>query len=225
MPHVIGVEVIEDISGIASPVDGFARRFRHRAQSRLSDGSATASFTADYVDRAPGRRDAVAVILYEPDDEPARTRVLLRQQMRYPVYVAAGAPLMTEVVAGILEPGESPLDAARRETTEETGFTVDAADATRLGGPFYPSPGIMCEMVYVVAVKLPSGALDAPLPEGAGDGSPMEVGARPVVLSLNEALGLPARPPRADPADITLCDAKTEIALRRLRSWLQGEHP
>ena len=220
MPYVVGVELVQDVSGIASPVDGFLRRYRHRAKSRLSDGQRTAPYIADFVDRGPGRRDAVAVALYVPAPKTADVQVILRQQMRYPVFIATGAPLVTEVVAGIIEGDEPPARAAAREIEEETGLTVDEAHIVTLGGPFYPSPGVLTEMIHIVAAPLPPDALAAPLPVAPTDGSPMEAGARLVAVGLEDALRLPAGPPTAGDEQTRMCDAKTELALRRLRDRL-----
>ena len=224
-PHAVGVELVQDVSGIASPVDGFLRRYRHRAKTLMSDGTRTEPYVVDYVDRAAGRRDAVAVALYVPAHDDRPTTVILRQQMRYPVFVATGAPMVTEVVAGVLEDDEPPAQTAVREVYEETGLTITVADTTRLGGPFYPSPGIVTEMIHVVAARLPIDALDTPLPIAPGDGSPLEAGARLVAVPLDRALSLPEGPPQAGDTSVVLCDAKTEIALRRLREWLARGHP
>ena len=216
---------MQDISGIASPTEGFVRRYRHRAKTHLSDGTRTDAYVVDFVDRAPTRRDAVAVALYVPAPEPGRTMVVLRQQLRYPVFVATGAPLMTEVVAGVLEDDEPPEQTAVREVAEETGLTISSRNVERLGGPFYPSPGVFTEMIHVVAARLQPDALDGPLPIAPGDGSPLEAGARLVAVALDDVFDLPHGPPGAGDTRVLLCDAKTEIALRRLRERLVRSPP
>jgi len=81
---------------------------------RLPDG---AQATREYI-RHPG---AVAVVPLFDDG-----RVLLERQFRYP-----HRREFIEVPAGKLDPGEPPLDTARRELLEETGYA--AQEWTRLG--------------------------------------------------------------------------------------------
>ncbi len=61
--------------------------------------------------------------------------------------VAAGESLL-EFPAGMLEAGEDPADAARRELAEETGYHAQRID--RLG-EFYTSPGFCDELMRVFA--------------------------------------------------------------------------
>ena len=63
------------------------------------------------------------------------------EQFRYPV----GKPLF-EVPAGKIDPGEEPLECAKRELFEECG--VSAEKWTELG-PMYSSPGFCDEVIYL----------------------------------------------------------------------------
>ncbi|HXX23684.1 MAG TPA: NUDIX hydrolase [Terriglobia bacterium] len=69
-------------------------------------------------------------------------RIVLVRQYRYPARES-----LWELVAGGLEPGESPLAAARRELLEETGYR---AQKCRLLFDFFPSPGILTERMFLV---------------------------------------------------------------------------
>jgi ADP-ribose pyrophosphatase len=81
---------------------------------RLPDGGEA---TREYI-RHPG---AVAIVPLFDDG-----RVLLERQFRYP-----HRRTFIEVPAGKLDPGEPPLDTAKRELLEETGYA--AQEWTRLG--------------------------------------------------------------------------------------------
>jgi ADP-ribose pyrophosphatase len=71
--------------------------------------------------------------------------VLLVRQFR----PAVGAHVL-ELPAGIVDPGESPLECARRELKEETGVTADALEPL---ATFYSSPGFCTEVLHVFAVS------------------------------------------------------------------------
>jgi ADP-ribose pyrophosphatase len=80
----------------------------------------------------------------------AKKRVLLVRQFRLP----AGGYLW-ELPAGRLDEGETPLAAARRELTEETGFR--AKKWTKLAS-YWPSPGFVQErMTIYLATDLTEG--------------------------------------------------------------------
>ena len=80
----------------------------------------------------------------------AKKRVLLVRQYRLPAGMA-----MWELPAGRLDPGESPLRAAKRELIEETGYR--ARKWTRLVS-FYASPGFVGEkMTIFLATDLVEG--------------------------------------------------------------------
>jgi len=78
-------------------------------------------------------------------------RILLERQFR----LAAGRRLW-ELPAGTVDPGETPLQTARRELEEETGYL---AKSWRKLLEFYPSPGFVAEkMTLFLASGLRPGA-------------------------------------------------------------------
>lgn len=98
--------------------------------------------------RHPG---ASAVLPVASDPGEPNPQILLLKQYRY----AAGA-FIYEVPAGRLDPGEDPLDCARRELLEETGYRAERFE--RLTG-FFTTPGFTDEYIHAfVASGLSSGA-------------------------------------------------------------------
>ena len=70
-------------------------------------------------------------------------------------YRMAVARTLIELPAGTLEPGEDPLDTARRELIEETGYR---AARLELLHTFFLSPGILDERMYLfLASELTAG--------------------------------------------------------------------
>ena len=79
----------------------------HRDKVRLPDGKHS---SREYI-KHPG----AVVVLPVFDDG----RVLLERQFRYPLH-----DVFIEFPAGKIDPGEDPLDCAKRELVEETGYTA-----------------------------------------------------------------------------------------------------
>ncbi|HEU4730989.1 MAG TPA: NUDIX domain-containing protein [Kofleriaceae bacterium] len=199
---------------------GFLAIRRLRMRNRRADGSVSPPYVCDAIARPYGQ-DAVVVVIY------ARTaggvQVLVRDGLR-PALLAGRDPgraplpepppgmFLTELVAGIVEPGDQGEPGlARRaadEVAEEAGFTVEPSAITVLGAGAYPSPGSMIEKFYFTCVEVDPAA-QQPL---TGDGSPMEEGARTRWLPLDEAIAACVRG--------ELTDLKTELGLRRLRDHL-----
>ena len=98
------------------------------------------------IKRAIVQHEGSAVVM--PVDE--KKRVLLVRQYRLP---ARG--YMWELCAGRIDPGETALQAARRELSEETGYR---ARKFRKLAEFYPSPGFLAEkMTIYLATELTAG--------------------------------------------------------------------
>jgi len=80
-------------------------------------------------------RGAVAVVGIDGD------MVLMERQYRH----AAGKP-MWEIPAGTLEEGEDPLECARRELLEETGYTAESMEEVM---HFYVAVGYSTEVIHL----------------------------------------------------------------------------
>src|SRR5688572_10147660 len=87
------------------------------------------------------RGDGVAAILFNRDSR----RVILIEQFRYPTY-EKGPGWVVEAIAGMLEEGEEPEEAMRRELPEEVGYQVDQL---RHISTFYVSPGGSSERIFL----------------------------------------------------------------------------
>nr|WP_254868602.1 NUDIX domain-containing protein [Phaeobacter sp. HF9A] len=76
-----------------------------------------------------------------------RDAVLLIEQFRAPAFLAGDRdPWIWEPPAGLIDPGETPQQAARREAMEEAGLEVGHME---LCGSLYPSSGSSGEYVHI----------------------------------------------------------------------------
>lgn len=87
------------------------------------------------------RGDSVAVLIWNIDQQKA----ILVKQFRYPAYTK-GSGWMVELVAGMLEETEDPVEAVRREVLEEIGYQITKVE--HIATPFF-SPGGSSERVYL----------------------------------------------------------------------------
>lgn len=100
--------------------DGFFKLEKYRLRHRRFAGGMTPVLTRELFERG----HAVAVLLYDP----VRDRVVLLEQFRIGALEAAGGPWLLEIVAGIVEPGETAEEVARRECREEAGVEPTALE-------------------------------------------------------------------------------------------------
>jgi len=142
-----------------------ADRFR---VERVSQARASGTTFQRDVIRHPG---AVCILPLLEGPEEQSPRVCLIRNHR----VAVGRELV-ELPAGTLEPGEDPLETARRELAEETGYRAARVEPLT---EFYMSPGILDERMFVV--------LATGLSPGPTDLQPDER-IEPLVMSYDEAL-------------------------------------
>lgn len=210
---VTDLDVVEDFTSTGRCDEGFLHVRRLRVRNVRADGSHSAIYRVDVVDRP--RLDAVAVLVWRRG--AAGPEFLTRQNLRPAAHfrrdkvpnVPDGRSHLfcEEIVAGLLE-NEDRGEAGLRhrcveEVREEAGFTVTPEAIVLLGPPFFVAPGIISEKIFLAAVDVTGLGAEPP----KGDGSPLEEGGATqwrTQASLEQAL-----------ADGTIQDAKTELALAR----------
>ena len=143
------------------------------------------------------RGDSVAALLHHT----GRDTALLVNQFKYPSY-EKGPGWITEVVAGMIDKGETPEEAIRREIHEETGYR---ADRVELISTFYVSPGGSSEriMLYYAVV---SGGPSAKWSGLASENEDIKI----IEIPVTDAFGQLRRG--------EIADAKTIIALMCLEA-------
>lgn len=117
---------------------GFFRLLKVRLRHRLFAGGWSPTLTRELFDRG----HAAAVLPYDP----VRDEVVLVEQFRVGAIHHHDSPWLLEIVAGIVEPGESEEAVVRREAEEEAGLTLGRL--TRALG-YFSSPGGCSERITV----------------------------------------------------------------------------
>ena len=121
-------------------------RFRHR----LFNGQMSGEIRREIFERGHA-----AVLL--PFD-PVRDEVVLIEQIRIAAYDVSPSPWLLEMVAGMIEEGETVEDVARREAQEEAGLVVGR---TKPVLSYLASPGGTSERLSIMV-----GEVDATTAEG-----------------------------------------------------------
>ena len=184
-----------------TPFKGYFRIDIYELRHRKFDGGWTEPLTREVFERG----HAAAVLLYDPD----RDAVVMLEQFRIGAFAAGVESWLVEVVAGIIDAGETADQVARREAVEEAGLEV--RDMVPIG-TFLMTPGGSSETLAMFCGRVNS--------EGAGgihglDHEQEDI--RVFVVSPEEAL----RRAMAQPCP----NANTVIALQWLmlnRAGLKG---
>jgi ADP-ribose pyrophosphatase len=209
----IALELLEDLSPEGPP--GFLRLVRRRYRALYPDGTHSAPFVYDAVDRAA--IDAVVIVAHFVGADGAR-RVYLRSAVRPPLALRdpSRSPVpndpchtgLWEVPAGLVEVSEQSAQgvahSAQRELREELGFAVPVEALNALGSSAFPCPGVIGERHFFFEVSV----VPSERHEPALDGSALEHFGAVVDVSLEEALNM-CRCGQIE-------DSKTELALWRL---------
>jgi ADP-ribose pyrophosphatase len=177
---------------------------RPRIVARFPNGEVSAPFTYDVVTRPA--LDAVVMAVHFR--RGAERFVYLRSAVRPAAALRPIPPahdgLLWELPAGLIDPGEQPVHAAVREIEEELGFSLEPASLRELGHWMFPAPAFIAEEHHFFHAEVDPAARRHP----TEDGSALERHASVVSVPLADAL--------AACASGAICDAKTELGLRRL---------
>lgn len=95
------------------------------------------------------RGDAAAVLVHRLDTD----ELILVRQFRYST-VRHGMPELLEIVAGEIDPGETPDKTVIREAEEETGYRLSMVVPI---AKFFGSPGGMSELIHVYYAPVEAG--------------------------------------------------------------------
>lgn len=145
------------------------------------------------------RGNSVAVLVLNRNNN----KLIMVSQFRYPTF-QNGHGWTIEIIAGMVDPGETPEQTIRRELQEETGLNIKTFEPI---STFYPSPGGSSELIYLYYAEV-SGE-QAKYKETGGLLSHGE-DVKAIELSLKDAL--------AKIKSGEIVDAKTIIALY----WLEN---
>ncbi|WP_432471844.1 NUDIX domain-containing protein [Amphritea sp. HPY] len=131
--------------------DGFFKINRMKIRHALFQGG-----DIEIVREQFQRDDAVCVLLFDP----VKDVVVLIEQFRVGAIAkgrdTVGSPWLLELVAGIVEPGETAEDVARRESVEEAGAQIsDIVPINR----YLPSAGGSDEYIDLLCARVDSSGL------------------------------------------------------------------
>ncbi len=123
---------------------GYLRLEQYRLRYRRHDGS----WTDEFIREICNCGNVAAIIPFDPEADT----VVLVEQFRLPAHLTGFPARQVEIPAGLLEPGESPELAARREMWEETG--LEAIGEVRSVGAFLTSPGALIESIHAYCARV-----------------------------------------------------------------------
>ncbi|AMH17129.1 ADP-ribose diphosphatase [Hafnia paralvei] len=125
---------------------GFFSLERYRFRHRLFDGSMSGEVVREVFERG----HAAVLLPYDP----VRDEVVLVEQIRIPALDSSQTPWLLEMVAGMIEPGETVEDVARREAQEEAGIHVQRCKPVL---SYLASPGGTSERLSIMVGEIDAG--------------------------------------------------------------------
>ena len=118
---------------------GYYRVDRFHIRQKLDNGEWSNVFSREVFD---ANKNASTILLFDPGQD----KVIMIEEFRAGPMAKGDEPFLIEVVAGAIDPGETPETTARREALEEAGCEV--TDIQKIFA-YYPCPGCVGEHVTV----------------------------------------------------------------------------
>ncbi len=127
--------------------DDFFKIKKANLQYEMFDGQMSKTITRLNCER----RNSVGAVIFNRDTQ----KVVLVNQFRFPCYQEQKSQYhegwISEIIAGIVDEGETSEDAIKRETKEETGYIVEKTEKI---GKFYLSPGYSSEQITLYYIEI-----------------------------------------------------------------------
>jgi ADP-ribose pyrophosphatase len=123
--------------------DGFFKMIKYAFKHRLYEGGWSEVVEREIFERG----HAVAVLLYDPD----LAEFVMIEQFRIGALATSKTPWLIEIVAGIIDAGETPENVCKREVLEEAGLEITHL---RKALSYLASPGGTTERLDVYIAKV-----------------------------------------------------------------------
>ncbi|WP_189404234.1 ADP-ribose diphosphatase [Alteromonas halophila] len=136
-----------EILNIEPVYDGFFTMQRYQFRHKLFDGGWSDTVTREIFERG----HAVAVLPYDPVTE----EFVLIEQIRIGALATASTPWLIEIVAGIIDEGETAASVCHREAMEEAGITLENLTKAL---SYLSSPGGTSERLHIFVAQTDASA-------------------------------------------------------------------
>lgn len=137
-PVKFGKDDVEIVS-VDPLYNGFFSLIRYRFRYRLFNGGMSQIVTREIFERG----HAAIILAYDPQ----RDQVVLIEQIRIAAIETSRTPWLLELVAGMIEEGESVEEVARREAQEEAGIDIKRCKPVL---SYLASPGGTTERISIM---------------------------------------------------------------------------